>query len=133
MRTSFALRQQELAKWVAWKVELATPEGNATKEQHLRKAAENFRKQGKSDEEVNELLPDLIEPEVHPYAEYLKWTFVEVNSARGQGLSGPLPISYQELKAYCDLMDEELSPLEVQTIRLMDTTYINEVNKRMPK
>ncbi len=65
--------------------------------------------------------------------EWLVGVFNELSSARGYGLNGPLAISHQEIKAYCDLMDLDLSPWEVSVIRGMDNAYIEETYKHIAK
>jgi hypothetical protein len=52
-----------------------------------------------------------------------------MSSARPRGEMGNLhPISYLEIQAYCNLMGIDLDPFEIETVRLMDMTLINELN-----
>jgi hypothetical protein len=63
-----------------------------------------------------------------PYVLEGLWSiFLELSNTRSQGYSAPLPISYQEVKAWCDLTGINLSPWEVQVIKRLDTVYIKVV------
>jgi hypothetical protein len=42
------------------------------------------------------------------------------------GMSGPLPTTYTEIKAYAELMGQELTPIEVATLVSMDRAFIEE-------
>jgi len=82
---------------------------------------------GKSAEDLDKQFAELQEPEVNQAGKYVLMMFFELNNARQQGMNGPLPISYTELKAYSDLNDAELEPWEVNAIRLCDRVYIDKV------
>lgn len=58
--------------------------------------------------------------------EWLLATFNRLTQTRGQGMSGPLPITFSEIRAYCDLYGEAMTPWELDTLRQMDAAYIEE-------
>jgi hypothetical protein len=66
-----------------------------------------------------------------PFPEELEFvwaTFLELNSTRGVGMSGPLPLSYQEMKAWLELTGEVLTPYEVEAIKRIDKVYMKVIN-----
>jgi hypothetical protein len=70
-------------------------------------------------------LTQALEPvELVPGTEYLLVIFNSLSMARGAGMSQPLPISYVDIKAYCDLTDLRLAHWELETLRVMDHAYI---------
>jgi hypothetical protein len=71
---------------------------------------------------------DLDGPEF-PYAVSHIWSaFVSLSSARSQGFSGPLPISYTEMKAWMELTQTYLQPFEVDAVKKLDSTYLRIAN-----
>ncbi|CAB4139429.1 hypothetical protein UFOVP346_46 [uncultured Caudovirales phage] len=54
--------------------------------------------------------------------------FLFLNATRGQGTNGVLPISYQEIKAWAELTQRELSPWEVDAITRLDRVYMRVIN-----
>jgi hypothetical protein len=57
--------------------------------------------------------------------------FWEVNTSRHGTELGPSAITYTEIKAWSDLMEEKLEPWEVSAFRRMDTAYLQEVGKKL--
>lgn len=93
------------------------------------KFREQLGKNGLTEEELDEKFKELVEPEVDPEADYYRYVFAELSSTRQQGLNGQMPITYLEIKAYLELNDVDLSPQEVQLIKVMDRAYLQEVAK----
>lgn len=85
-----------------------------------------MQKAGKTDIELKAMFSELEPIAIPPGTEYLFSTFENLSSSRTYGFSGANPISYLEIKSYCDLMNETLSPWEIDTIRLMDTAFLDE-------
>lgn len=46
-------------------------------------------------------------------------------------MSGPNPITYQEIKAWCELTGVVLSPWEVNAIKRLDAVYMKVVSKNV--
>lgn len=92
-----------------------------------------MRKAGKTDAEIAATFKGLdaeLEPiELMRGTEHLMNVFSRLSSARGAGMNGPLPISHAEIKAYCELMDEHLTPWEIETLRAMDVAFLTEALK----
>lgn len=67
-------------------------------------------------------------PELTYGTEHLMNHFDELSTTRHYNpMSGlPEPLTYTEIKAYTELTFTELSHWEVNTLKLMDTVFINE-------
>lgn len=61
-----------------------------------------------------------------PGSEYLLQIFNDLSDSRGVGMAGPLPITYLEIKAYCELVDLTLTTREVAAIKSMDSVFLGE-------
>ena len=57
--------------------------------------------------------------------------FLELSLARPVGY-GPTPISFSEIEAYSRLMCVEITPWEVEQLRLIDRLAIKEAGKKRP-
>jgi hypothetical protein len=68
-------------------------------------------------------------PSVPRELEYLLGWFWEIRSAVGGSGFGANPISFSEIKAWCDLTDIELSPWEVFVLKRMDNEFLKISNK----
>jgi hypothetical protein len=55
--------------------------------------------------------------------------FIDLNNARQSGLSMQ-PISYQEIQAYCNLMNVKFSSFEISAIKQLDMAAITATNKK---
>ena len=92
--------------------------GKATEADHLAQVAKQL---GKDLKEVEKANADAIFPDV---ASHLWATFIELHDGRTYGMSGPNPISYDIIKAWCDLTGVDLSPWEVTIIKSLDNLWI---------
>jgi len=54
-----------------------------------------------------------------------------LNNTRGQGFSGPLPISYQEIDAWQRMTQNTLLPWEIEAVKRLDAVYLRVVNKHV--
>jgi len=127
--SSFEDEQNKLTLWVERETALNLPEGNTTRRANM----EFFRKQkakaGWSEEQLDEEFPELIPIKVHPYFSLYKSWFLDLTTARQEGVNGPLPISYSEILAYCQLMDVRLVPDDVVVLKRMDNAFLRVVSK----
>jgi hypothetical protein len=88
------------------------------------------RKQLKKLGKPTKLLDKELKPvKLKPGTERLLHIFNDLSEVRQQGYSGPLAINYTEIKAYQELLQEQLSRWEVQTLRFMDTAFLDESYK----
>jgi len=51
-----------------------------------------------------------------------------LNNTRGQGFSGPNPITYTEIKDYKELTETPLAPREVELLKHLDAVYMRTTN-----
>lgn len=58
--------------------------------------------------------------EIPAGAEFVWSCFHDLNSARGAGINGPLPISFTDILSWCLLTGERLRPWELRAIRALD-------------
>jgi len=92
--------------------------GKATESDHLAQVAKQL---GKEDSDIEQSNADAIFPDL---ASHLWATFLELHDGRTYGMSGPNPISYDIIKAWCDITSVDLSPWEVSTIKALDNLWI---------
>lgn len=83
-----------------------------------------LRKAGVPEAELKRRFAELQPVTLHPNTEYLLQHFEELSATRAYGFSGPLPITYNEIKSYCDLFDVSFSPWEISSLKAMDNAYI---------
>jgi hypothetical protein len=68
-------------------------------------------------------------PEFPELLEYVWTVFLLLNNTRGQGFSGPAPISYQEIDAWQRMTHNTLLPWEAEAVKKLDAVYLRVVNK----
>ena len=130
MRTSFDQAKDKLKRLVRQLVDLDFTSKGTSKRQSLESAREQLRKQGRSAEELEVMFKELQPVEIEKGTEHLLMVFAALSASRGEGINGPCAITYVEMKTYCDLMDEQLSPWEIETLREMDRAFLAEVTKK---
>jgi len=57
--------------------------------------------------------------------------FLALSRRRGQGMSGPIPLSNQEVKAWADNLGCHPSPWEIEVIFGLDDVFLEIVRGRM--
>lgn len=83
-----------------------------------------------SDEEIAKKLKHTTRtpaPEVPIEGDEILGVFTELSRSRGNSQNGPLPITFLEIKAYCDLYDLELEPVELNILQALDEAWMGEV------
>jgi len=110
----------DLEEYAEWDFKLSIPDKDGvTERQHLQEVE---RQSGRT--------PLALQgPEFPELLEYVWAAFLLLNHTRGQGFSGPLPISYQEIIAWQQLTNESLLPWEVDAIKRLDAVYLRVVTK----
>lgn len=68
-------------------------------------------------------------PDFPELMEYVWTAFLLLNQTRGQGMNGPLPISYQEIESWMRMTDNRLLPWEIEAIKRLDAVYLKVVSK----
>ena len=97
--------------------------GKATEADHLAQVAKQL---GKSLDEVEQYNSDALFPDI---AAHIWSSFLQLHEGRTYGMSGPNPISYDIIKAWCDLTSITLSPWEIETIKSLDNLWIKTIGE----
>lgn len=97
--------------------------GNTTERDHLEQVAKQL---GKQLEEIEQSNAEAIFPDA---ASHIWSTFIELHNGRTYGMSGPNPLSYDIIKAWCDLTGIDLSPWEIDIIKSLDNLWIKTMNE----
>lgn len=97
--------------------------GKATEADHLAQVAKQL---GKSLDEVEQFNSDALFPDI---AAHIWSSFLQLHEGRTYGMSGPNPISYDIIKAWCDLTSITLTPWEIETIKSLDNLWIKTIGE----
>lgn len=54
--------------------------------------------------------------------------FIALSNSRTAGFSGPNPITYEQIKAWKELMESPITPKEVDAIKRLDAVYMRVAN-----
>jgi hypothetical protein len=73
---------------------------------------------------------ELIGPDFPHIAKYIWDTFADISKGRTHGMSGPNPLSWEGIKAWCDLNQIVLSSHEVDMVKAIDMLWIRISNER---
>jgi hypothetical protein len=77
--------------------------------------------------------PDLVGPDLPLELAYLLQWWAELSAARGQGFSGPLPLSFTEIDAWSRLTGSALTAFEVSVLRDLDRAFLQSVDHDQPR
>ena len=67
----------------------------------------------------------LIGPKLPRDMAYLWEMFLSLNAGRGGGEGGPDPLSYVEIKAWCDLCEADLTVWELDILKRLDAAFLS--------
>ena len=54
--------------------------------------------------------------------------FIDLSNSRNQGFSGGAPITFEQMKAYNDIMGNMIGPKEAEIIKKLDRAYLEIMN-----
>lgn len=97
--------------------------GKTTERDHLEQVAKQL---GRQLEEIEQFNANAIFPDA---ASHIWATFIELHEGRTYGMSGPNPISYDIIKAWCDLSGISLSPWEVELVKALDSIWLKTISE----
>lgn len=80
--------------------------------------------------QIGKVPKELIGPEFPHYCQHLWDTFIDMSKGRTYGMSGPNPLSWEGIKAWCDLNRIVLSSHEVDIIKAVDMLWVRVSNER---
>lgn len=72
---------------------------------------------------------ELVGPEMPSSCSYVYDVFMDMNMGRSYGYSGPDPISYESIWAWCNLTETRLSSWEVRVLKRVDVLYVGTMNE----
>jgi hypothetical protein len=110
----------DLLSWAEFEFELnKTDENGITQREHLQQV-----------ERQTGYTPKALEnPTPFPKLMMYIWSvFIDLNSARTAGFSGPNPITYTEIKAWKELTETPLSAWDTQALKRLDQVFIRTTN-----
>jgi hypothetical protein len=85
---------------------------------HVKRIEEHYRRIGKP-------MPEIV-PQRKKLARDLHYVwqwYMELAVSRGAGMTGPEPIRWQEIKAWCELTGVRLEQWELRAIRAIDRAF----------
>lgn len=106
----------DLLSWAEHEFELnQTDDNGITEREHLEQVEKQIG-----------YTPEALEnPTIFPrLLSYIWSAFVDLNSARTAGFSGPNPITYTEIKAWKELTETPLSAWDIQALKRLDQVFI---------
>jgi len=71
----------------------------------------------------------LAGPPLPDCAAYVWETFLELHKGRTYGMSGPNPLSYGDIVAWCNLTGITLSSWEIGVIKTLDMAWMKAMNE----
>jgi hypothetical protein len=92
------------------------------------KGISNFEHLSQVEQQTGITPRELEVPEIPPIIEYIWEVFIEVSSGRSAGLSGPSPISHQEIHSWSILTGITLTSFEVNLLKKIDSIYVRTNN-----
>ncbi len=98
-----------------------------TKRQSLKSLIEQMKRAGRTEEQLASIREQLTPVKVERGTEYLIAIFNELSTRRQTGMTGPMPLSFQEIDAYNKLTDAQLTPWEISAITAMDAAFLDAI------
>ena len=71
---------------------------------------------------------ELNGPEFPRLVSHIWFAFLSLNRGRGQAFHGVAPLSALEIKSWCELSGEHLSPRDFEAIKRLDSLFVRVVN-----
>lgn len=113
-----------MENYARWDFNLSkTDKDGITRRAHLKQVQKTYEKKG-----VDYVVPELVPPEFPELLDKPWKTFLRLNTTRGVSEVGAHALSFVEIKAWCDLMQETLRPFEVEVIKRIDDIYLRVAN-----
>ena len=73
---------------------------------------------------------ELLGPKMPRELRYMWEAFLSLHEGRTYGEAGPNPLSYTEMKAWCDLCHEDLRVWEISIVKALDATFLSVQNEK---
>lgn len=72
-------------------------------------------------------------PEIPFYLEHVWAWFWQIHRGRTYGMSGPNPITWENILAWKKLLDIQIRPIEIEIINEIDNTYLEYISDNQKK
>jgi hypothetical protein len=72
-------------------------------------------------------------PEIPFYIEHVWAWFWQISKGRTSGMSGPNSLTWQDIKAWKDLLQIQIRPVEVEIIYEIDQVYLKYISDKKGK
>lgn len=72
-------------------------------------------------------------PEIPFYLEHVWTWFWQIHRGRTYGMSGPNPITWENILAWKKLLDIQIRPIEIEIINEIDNTYLEYISDNQKK
>ncbi|MGH6646211.1 phage tail assembly chaperone [Aquabacterium sp.] len=72
-------------------------------------------------------------PAINTYEHWLISCFWEISTGRSYGSQGPMGLTFMDIAAFCDVVGEDLDPIEAQCIKSIDQAYLEAVFEEQNK
>ena len=106
-------------------------ETGSSRREHLLQVLEN----APDDSELYDItllqLADI--PEIPFYLEHIWNWFWQIHQGRTQGMSGPNPLTWQDLYSWQNVLQIQVRPFEFELIKEIDSTYLKYISDRQQK
>jgi len=99
-----------------------------SKRQHLLKVVEEAPE---GSELYESALAELDEsPTIPFYLEHIWEWFWQISRGRSGGLSGPNPLTWQDIKSWKDLLEIQIRPIEIEILYEIDSVYLKFISDK---
>jgi|SRR6056297_1063877 len=106
-------------------------ESGSTRRQHLMQALESAPEGSAIYEDALAQLDDA--PEIPFYIVHIWEWFWQINKGRSAGMSGPNPITWQDIVNWNKLLNKQIRPIEVEILYEIDSVYLKKNAERAKK
>ena len=72
-------------------------------------------------------------PDIPFYIEHIWEWFWQIHKGRTYGMSGPNPITWENILAWRNLLDIQIRPIEIEIINEMDSVYLKYISDKNKK
>lgn len=72
-------------------------------------------------------------PEIPFYLEHIWGWFWQIHKGRTYGMSGPNPLTWENIKSWRDLLEIQIRPIEIEIIYEIDSVYLKYIADKRKK
>jgi len=102
-----------------------------SKREHLMQVLNSAPEDSEIYESALEQLDNI--PEIPFYIEHIWAWFWQINKGRTSGMSGPNSLSWNDIKAWQELLQIQIRPIEVEILYEIDQVYLKYISEERKK